>query len=239
VRAPEDQRIRFFVYIVESPSPVDVYHGRGEGQMVAQAVRLNLIPAVVRIAISREAFEASLRVGITEAMQAYPGLVPILHISAHGNEEGIGLSSGEHITWRELRELFKPINHALGGALLVCLSCCKGYSGTRMAMYPDDPNEPYFALIGNIDSPTWADTAVAYAALYHLLGKGEYLVDAVPAMRVASGNEYFVLESSERSKQAYLAFLQTVDVEAAEERLGESVVTSEPVSVEQLEKFAK
>ena len=206
--------------------------------MVAQVVRLNQIPVVVRTAISREAFEASLRVGIAEAMQAFPGLVPLLHISAHGNEEGIGLSSGEHITWGELRELFKPINKALGGALLVCLSCCKGYSGVRMAMYPDDESAPYFALIGNFGSPTWGDTAVAYTTLYHLLAKGEYIVDAVPAMRLASGNEDFLLESSTQSKQAYLEYLQTIDVRGAEERLEHTTTTGESASPGMSEKYA-
>ena len=107
-----------------------------------------------------------------------------------------------------------------------------------MAMYPDDPSAPYFALIGNFGSPTWADTAVAYTTLYHLLAKGEYLVDAVPAMRLASGNDDFLLESSEQSKQAYLAYLQTIDVQAAEDRLEASVASESSDLPAATEKFA-
>ena len=215
---PEDQRFRFFVYIVESPSPVDMYHGRGEGQVVSQAVALNLIPAVSRVAITREAFEAALKVGIAEAMAQNPGLAPIIHLSAHGNTEGIGLSSGEHITWNHLRDLLKPINKALSGALVVCLSCCEGYAGIRMAMHHDsDP--PYFALIGNTTSPTWSETAIAYATLYHQIAKGEYFQDAVAAMCHASGNGGFVLENAETSKRVYLDYLATLNPASAQEQL--------------------
>src|SRR4051812_4378573 len=111
-QAPPEKRIRFFVYVVESPSALDIYHGRGEGELLARAVELNLTPAVSRIAISREAFEAALGVGLTEEMQAHAGLLPIVHLSAHGDENGIQLSTGEVITWNELREYLRPINKA-------------------------------------------------------------------------------------------------------------------------------
>ena len=35
------QALRFFVYIVESPSAPDIYHGRSEGALVAKAVELS------------------------------------------------------------------------------------------------------------------------------------------------------------------------------------------------------
>ena len=75
---------RFFVYIVESPSAPDIYHGRSEGALVARALSLDLIPAISRTVINREALEAALRIGLPEAMSQLPEHLPIVHLSAHG-----------------------------------------------------------------------------------------------------------------------------------------------------------
>jgi hypothetical protein len=219
VPIPPEERLQFFVYVVESPSAVDIYHDRGEARLLATAVSLNQIPAVTRVAISRDAFEAALTVGLPEEMSSHSGLIPIVHISAHGDGDGIQLSSGEVIQWHELRELLKPINKALDGNLLVCMSCCEGYAGVRMAMHPGDPEHPYFALVGNMRSPTWSETAVAYATFYHLIAKGEYIPAAVAAMRMASGNDQFVLETSEQSQKAYVKYLEELDSREVEAEL--------------------
>src|SRR5258705_8448442 len=92
---PEAQAAKyiFFVYVVESPSAPDIYHGRSEGGLVVNALGLDAIPCVSRTAINREAFVAALRIGLTEAMKEFPGRYPILHLSAHGSNEGIQLST--------------------------------------------------------------------------------------------------------------------------------------------------
>src|SRR5215475_948208 len=95
---PSDEaRAKFFVFVIESPSAVDLYHRRGEGGIIHQAVTLSNTPCVVRTAISLQAFEACLKIGLSEAMQIYPGRLPLLHISAHGDKEGIQLSNGDTI----------------------------------------------------------------------------------------------------------------------------------------------
>ena len=157
---PPEQRTKFFVFVIESPSAPDLYHRRSEGDLVRQAVELNNLVCVVKTAISLQAFEACLKIGLVDAMKAHPDSIPLLHISAHGDGEGIQLSDGFCISWRDLREHLRPVNKALGGSLIVCMSSCKGYAGTRMAMFPSDPELPYFALIGCGGEPTWSETAV-------------------------------------------------------------------------------
>lgn len=209
--APE-KRSKFFVYTVESPSALDLYHRRYESDLLMQAVRLDGINCVARIAVSLEAFEAALRFGLPEAMTGLSGLAPVLHISAHGNQHGIGLTSGHVITWEALKELLIPVNRALSGWLLVCMSCCEGYAGTRMAMSSEDSELPFFAIVGNSCSPTWGDTAVAFASFYHLLAKGAHVSDAVQAMTTASGTAGFFAEYSENIRKNYRDFLATVDL---------------------------
>lgn len=233
---PEGQRFNFFVYIVESPSAVDLYHQRGEGGVVQQAVGLNRLKCVHRLAINMQAFEAALQIGLTEAMNEVPGCIPILHISAHGFARGIELSSGEIILWDQLCELLAPINKALGNNLIVCMSTCEGYSGSQMAMISEPDNFPFFALVGNGSKPTWPETAVAFSTFYHLLANNRYVSDAVDAMCVASGNDSFFLTTAEESKQSYLDFIARLDAAEVKEDLEQQI---QPAQGGALAKFAK
>lgn len=210
---PEQNRMNFFVYIIESPSPVDIYHQRYEGLLIQQAVGLNQVGCVHRLAINTEAFVASLQVGLEEAMNRFSPAVPILHISAHGSTEGISLSSGEFISWIALRELLIPINNKLNHNLIVCMSSCEGYSGCRMAMHIESSEYPFYAVIGNSQKPTWPETAIGFATLYHLIKKGVAVLTAVEAMRIASGNMYFFGEKAENSKQQYAEYLKLKAIE--------------------------
>lgn len=225
---PLEQRIQFFVFVIESPSAVDLYHRRSEGDIVRQAVELNSIQCVVKTAINMEAFDACLKVGLSEAMKRLPGYVPLLHISAHGDSDGIQLSDGHLMSWLELRDHLRPINEALGGTLVVCMSSCEGYYGIRMAMETENRGDPYFALIGCSNKPTWSETAVAFATLYHQLCRGEYITDAVSAMRVASGNGEFWLQHAEVSRQGYIEYINSRIAPAEAQANLEQLVKDEP-----------
>ncbi len=190
----------------------------------------------MRTAINLEAFEASLKIGLTDEMKLYQGLIPILHISAHGNSEGIQLSDGTVIPWVVLRQLLYPINTALNNSLIVCLSCCEGYSGTRMAMFIEDEGYPFYAIVANSRKPFWSDAAVAYSTFYHLLAKGELIGNAVDAMRIASGDLTFFIETAEQSRQGYLDYISGVNVPAAQEQLEGKVSQEEPGHLAKLRK---
>lgn len=197
----------FFVYVLESPSAVDLYSGRSEGALIGQALQLDNIQAVIRVAINRETLNAGLTLGINSAMKAMPGRLPILHLSAHGSAKGIQLSSGEAVSWADLRSLLLPINASLGGGLLLCMSACEGYFACTMAMELDDVPHPFLAMIGSHGKPTWSDTAVAYQVLYHLIAKGAPIKDAVKVMNAASGTNDWLLQTAVESKQGYLEHL--------------------------------
>jgi hypothetical protein len=214
------QAIKFLVYVVESPSAPDIYHGRSEGDLISRALSLNAIPCVTRTAIMPVAFSAALKVGFPEVMGAHPGRLPILHLSAHGGKSGIQLSNGELVPWTALRDLILPINTSLGGALLLCMSACEGYSACQMAMQVDDAPHPYFAIVANFGSPTWSDTAVAYSAFYHRLSKGATVVESVEAMRIASGDARWVSETAEEARQSYVEYVRSnVDLPGAQRDL--------------------
>lgn len=207
---PPEKRVKFFVYIVESPSAADLYQNRSEGMLLKQMLELSGTPCITRTAISRSTFNIALSDGIFNETKQHVDRLPIIHISAHGDHAGIVLSTGDKIDWNELRELLKPINEALHGSLLVAMSCCNGYSGTAMAMTERKP--PYYALVGNYEKPTWSETAIAFASFYHLISNGEYLSTAVEAMCAASGNKSFKIELAIESRVSFLEFVRTMDI---------------------------
>ena len=198
--------------------------------MLRQAINLNQISCTLRLAVNMEAFTAAIRIGLYEAMEAIPNSIPILHISAHGFSNGIQLSSGEVILWHQLRELLIPVNQALSGSLIVCMSTCEGYSGSRMAMVPEADSHPFWAIIGNSGKPSWPETAVAFATLYHLIANGRFIKDSVEAMRIASGNGNFFVTTAEESKQQYLEHIENINTAEAIvvlEHQAEETVTGE------------
>lgn len=236
---PENERLKFFVYVVESPSAQDLYQRRSEGEIIQRSVNLNQIPCNVVTAINREMFEAALKTNITHAMSMFPGKIPILHISAHGFDQGIQLSSGEILSWAELRLFLAPINAALNNALVVCLSCCEGYAGTRMAMFPEDEGYPFYALVTNSEKPLWSDTAVAYTSFYHQMAKGEYIWDAVESMKAASGNHTFWFQTAEGSRQAYVNLINNIDSEKAQDEIEANNASEEPDHLAKLRKYGE
>lgn len=145
--------------------------------------------------------------GVLEYFRSSPAVPPpIIHLSAHGNEDSIGLTNGEIIGWDDLRELLIPINAALEEKLLLCMSTCNGASGCAMAMRDDDL--PFLAVVGNDSEPTWGETNIAYASFYHRFASGTPVRECVEAMKAASGNSKFVIISARRAREAYLHELQ-------------------------------
>jgi len=234
---PPEERLKFFVFIVESPSAVDLYQGRSEGKIIQQAVNLNQIPCLVKTAINFEIFQGALKVGLKEALNIFEGMAPILHISVHGHQDGIELSSGELVNWVTLKGLLRPLNEALDNNLIVCLSSCNGYSGVRMAMSTENEPFPYFAIVANGEKPLWSDTAVAYSTFYHLLAKGEYITTAVEGMRVASGNNSFWSETAEGARQSYLEYIKSIKTENVQQRLESNISEESPENMELLKKM--
>lgn len=230
-------RPSFFVYIIESPSPSDLYHRRLEGDLIAQAVRLDGIPCVSRLAITAEAFKAAIVVGLPEEMKAHRNLPPVIHISAHGGKKGIQLSDGSLLTWEDLRTLLQPVNVALNGALILCMSSCDGFTAIEMAMREHEGECAFGAIVGHAGSPTWSETAVAYAAFYHLVSTGHDLLKSVEAMRAAAGTPEFQISTASLVRTKYLEKLNEARAQGATRQLEQRAAEANvPENAKQLER---
>jgi hypothetical protein len=93
---------------------------------------------------------------------------PIVHIEAHGSDDGIALADGTELSWRDLIPLFGEINQACRMNLIVVAIVCMGWNLTA-ALMPSD-RAPVNMVIGPV-GPMRADhllvaTRKFYAALY-------------------------------------------------------------------------
>lgn len=204
-----------FVYVIESPSASDLLDGRTEGGALVQTLDLAQIPRWYSLVTDRSTLYAALGHRLVSAWD-YHKAPPILHLSMHGNSEGVGLTCGDFLDWHELRQLLIPLLRAMNGGLLICMSTCFGSSGCRMAMYSDN-EPPFWALIGNAASPNWPDAAVAYITFYHLFFKGLDVVDCVQIMKNASGDNGFGLHLGEESRTNWLVFWEQYSTKLTEQ----------------------
>jgi len=228
--------IRFFVYVLESPSSNDMYEGTSEGDFILKAASLNNIPSTLKIVPSKETLIKALKIGLYEEMLRYDDRLPIIHLSAHGFSEGIELTDKTILSWSELREYFKPINKAFKGNLMLCMSSCKGFGASRMAMYPEDKEFPFFSVIGNGGDPTWPETAVAYATFYHHMANGQYIPDAIAAMKLASGNDGFYTTTAQAAYDGYIDFLKKDNANSVRTELAQNLEKDDPGQTEEIKK---
>jgi hypothetical protein len=79
----------------------------------------------------------------------------------------------------------------------------------RARIAENESERPYVALISTPEEPTWSETAVAYATLYHHISLGKSIWDAVQHMKAASGHQTFLVEMAQHSRENFLEYLKT------------------------------
>jgi hypothetical protein len=174
--------------------------------VLLEALRISDVRTSYCLATDATTFYKGLGQRLVDAATGFNAL-PIVHLSLHGHNEGVGLTNRIFITWQELRDALLPINQALSGRLIICMSSCYGACGQRMAMHTDRP-PPFFALIGHHETAAISDLAVGFVTFYHLLKKGTSIEMAVDAMRSASGDFKFQCVYGDSVQRDWFAFLE-------------------------------
>ena len=206
-----DNRESHFVHIIESPDSMDLLDGRTEGEVLAKSLRLAGINMCYNLATNYATFLEALQ-RVYQAAGDFGG-VPVLHISAHGDEDGIALTDGTVLSWDDLR----PLCDEMQGSLLIGMSTCQGWEGGRIAMSED--GYPFYALVGNVGDAAWSDSAVAFVALYHRLFQGAEVEDAVEAMRSASGDPNFDCWWGADARESWKQYVEEEGVKELNHRL--------------------
>ncbi len=198
-----DSVIQPIVFIIESPSATDILDARTEGEALSSALRLSDIPnqyfRAVNLMMLKECF-SRISVAVRKQTRLVPGqqptetiFVPYFHFSAHGNDDGLGLTSGEFLSWAHLNNLLIDFARATGymsskdvGLFSVTLSACKGANARKM--FSMSGTQPCTAIVGPTHDVSWSDSLTAFVTFYHqMIQKDRSATDAVPIMNAAAG----------------------------------------------------
>lgn len=212
---PKGHDVRLSLQIIESPSPDEIFNARTEGSVLSQTLKLSGIPVSYNVAVNIDKFGDALALFASRRAQD-PSVFPILHLSMHGHPEGVSLTDGFFLTWDQLGKL---LLHVAQGQLLVAMSSCFGFSGCRMAM-SEHGDIPFMGLVGHDAKVNLDDAAIAYAAFYHRLFKGETIPVAVEAMQKASGDGHFMTISGPEARNIWKRHLSQAQAEAARASIG-------------------
>lgn len=191
------------IHILESPSPQDFLSNTQEGRALYETLRIGEIDVRVHTTITKATFQTVIAQIIQEAAQE--DHFPILHISAHGNEDGIAFSDQSgFLPWKELGNVILPLHNELGGHLLICLSTCFGGSGFKMSCRIGQHS--FHTLVGANTTVNWNDSLIAFSSFYHnFICKNIDIPSAIVAMNSAAGlaNDTFQMISGEDVHKNY------------------------------------
>lgn len=200
-----------FVYVIESPGAADLLSDQVEGRALCSALHLARIPHVYSLASNCDTLRTALGARLVQTLQQplMQGRRPILHLSMHGNDGGVGLTSGEFLSWDDLESELRPLMNFMRGGLLITMSSCFGLAGCRMAMNASN-NQPFWALVGHSGSVDWSDAAVAYITFYHQFFKETPLPQCVALMRASSGDNAFLFLEGQALKTSWIQSVANV-----------------------------
>ena len=144
------------VFIIESLDPDDEGNGRFEGGIISRILRLHGKEPRYRYVRTRRQFQAAIR-------QFERSGYRYLHISAHGDGDGMCTTNQDEIDFDELAEIINPnlINRRL------FLSAC--------SMVHEDlareviPNSGCYSVVGPIEDIRFSDAAMVWSSIYHLM----------------------------------------------------------------------
>ncbi len=177
--------MRIQVFIIELPFEKD---DPPEGSRIHQALAQEGISCALRTVKGKPEF-----LGAFEAAQNYlcsnKHLIPILHISAHGNPRAIGVPTWQ-VAWEEMIEGLVKTNKAVKGRLILCMSSCEGLRGWKMNLFDESP--AFSVLVGSEEKITWEQSIAGFTAFYRRLSKGKNVRQAVHAMKCKSSCPSFM-----------------------------------------------
>lgn len=205
------EKLQRRVVVIESPAPGDILDDRTEGEALTKALRLAGIPSEYFRAINKSTFEESFhrsaglgwsaRGTFQDGRVEHTIFVPFIHISCHGNENGLALTSGEFVPWCELRQYLLSFANAINivsdgqdshSWVSLTISACKGWNGYKM--FHEGPPYPCFAVVGPHQDVDWCDSLIAFLTYFHhLIYKDSDVLVAVTRMNAALGSNQFRL----------------------------------------------
>ncbi|WLH46254.1 hypothetical protein [Pseudomonas beijingensis] len=144
------------VFIIETLNPDDEGNGRFEGGVISSVLRLHEKNPIYRYVRTRDQFnEAVIEFG--KSGYRY------LHISAHGNEDGLFTTNQNEISYSELAKILAP---HLKKRRLFLSACSMIHDNFLSALFP---TTKCISVVGPREVINFSDAAVTWPAIYHLM----------------------------------------------------------------------
>ncbi|MEZ0001626.1 hypothetical protein [Sinorhizobium fredii] len=144
------------VFIIESLDPDDEGNGRFEGSIISNMLRLHGKSPMYRYVRTRDAFEQALK-------EFGASNYRYLHISAHGEAEGMSTTNLEEIDFDELGQLLKPY---FRNKRLFLSACSMVHEDLAAHLIP---HTDCYSVVGPVDDIHFHKAAIFWASVYHLL----------------------------------------------------------------------
>jgi len=192
---------KLYVHIIESLSVNNLLKDMTEGALLKEGLRIVGIEHSYWSVENGARFGEAIDIDVVETPHILQFDVPIIHISAHGNKDGIQLTDGSFFHWSQLKSIFKRKYLDLHNLLIVCMSSCEGFGAARMAF--NSESLPFLALIGPTAEIDLRDTAIAFLTFYYRLKKDASPRAALKAMKISSGNDEFAMISGSDAQKIW------------------------------------
>lgn len=188
------------VYVIESPSPEDMFARRDEGEALAGTLRLAGIEVHYFAAVNEEMVEAAFEEIPNHIKERADWAVamPWIHFSAHGHEEGLELTDGQILDWGKLTRLLEKLHQAIGPVQLpaeyiqtmpkaaLSLSSCGAFEHYRQSV---EGRLPVQSLIGTDRDVGWCQSLIAFSTFYYqALFQRTGVIRAVEIMNIAASD---------------------------------------------------
>ena len=166
----EIETIEPIVFIVESPSFDDYMEKRNEGKALSDALGLMGVESLYFPVFTEEGFDFVLD-KIVQYYNNFTGesfihlKIPVLHISAHGNQNCFALTNNKQINWNLFRDKLIPVNELCKDLLFVSMSVCEGYNAVNAARTLN-ASLPYLLLAGPTQKIKWGDSLLGFLVFY-------------------------------------------------------------------------
>lgn len=169
------------IAVIESPNPMDLFDGRSESDSLVPACKLIGHQSISFLAKSREEFaEVCKYIASADTAHAskYPSAPLFLHLSCHGNGEGVAFGESD-VSWELLVQDIEPIlsNPLYEGNFAIAISSC-GSGGHDLHKHfiekieeGDIKKIPQYIFSIPGDNVYWDDALVGWILFYHKLSK--------------------------------------------------------------------
>jgi hypothetical protein len=165
------------VYIIESPSFLDLLDNRKEGEALSKILDLSQIKNVAYSVSDKKTLKLALDRIADDVLLIRKDLSALhIHFSLHGNKEGIALSDTSFLTWKDFFPYIKALNDKIGyiennglraSPTVLVFSVCDGYHAKEIKSFDEENCSTYTVLIGPETPVEWADSLLAYSIFYH------------------------------------------------------------------------